>query len=80
MPDVVRVGGADLVRTRESDGTFTYRPLDASTGAVVDAATFEAREESREGTKALERSQSLGAVAARVGAAHAGEHREDARR
>ena len=43
MPDVVRVGGADLVRTRESDGTFTYRPLDASTGAVVDAATFEAR-------------------------------------
>ena len=43
MPDVVRVGGADLVRTREANGTVVYRPVDASTGAVVDAAAFEAR-------------------------------------
>ena len=37
MPDIVRVGGAELVRTREANGEFTYRPVDAS-GAVVDAA------------------------------------------
>ena len=41
--DVVRIGGADLVRTREANGEVTYRPVDAKTGTVVDAATFEAR-------------------------------------
>jgi len=41
--DVVRIGGADLVRTREANGEVTYRPLDAKTGTIVDAATFEAR-------------------------------------
>ena len=40
MPDIVRIGGTDLVRTREANGEFTYRPVYAQTGAVVDAATF----------------------------------------
>ena len=47
MPDIVRIGGADLVRTREANGEFTYRPVDAQTGAVVDAATFEARKKAQ---------------------------------
>ena len=47
--DIVRIGGADLVRTREANGEVTYRPVDSSTGAVVDAATFEQRKkEARE--------------------------------
>ena len=47
--DIVRVGGADLVRTREANGEVTYRPVDSNTGAVVDAATFEQRKkEARE--------------------------------
>ena len=47
MPDIVRIGGTDLVRTREANGEFTYRPVDAQTGAVVDAATFEARKKAQ---------------------------------
>ena len=50
MPDVVRVGGAELVRTREANGEFTYRPVDA-TGAVVDAAAFEARKKAERAAK-----------------------------
>ena len=50
MPDIVRVGGAELVRTREANGEFTYRPVDAS-GAVVDAAAFEARKKAERAAK-----------------------------
>lgn len=63
MPDVVRVGGAALVRTREANGTVTYRPVDVTTGAVVDAAAFEARKQAeqldklRSNPAALQRSQ-----------------------